>query len=229
MILETKTRHLALAPHWGEDEAHRQKCGSCCVASNHDRHPNASDRCLRSSHRGRRDRAVEPGGSSGERRDCHGDRCDGFPSLVRQRVVDLYPSVTACANEAKYEIAMEYFAIAGVYGRFDTYRVSDVSSHQIVGILKDHALDEIAKENRDALQSLVGETAGDRERHARLCQRIDSLGPPTYEPTYMRLHGIDAILGTSSAPTVPAPAERAVAWKKALSTYLNCSIASPAS
>jgi hypothetical protein len=143
--------------------------------------------------------------------------------------VDLYPSVTACANEAKYEIAMEYFAIAGVYGRFDTYRVSDISSHQIVGILKDHALDEIAKENRDALQSLVGETAGDRERHARLCQRIDSLGPPTYEPTYMRLHGIDAILGTSSAPTVLAPAERAVAWKKALSTYLNCSIASPAS
>lgn len=137
--------------------------------------------------------------------------------------VDLYQAVIACAKNSPYDTAVEFFALAGVFGRFDTYRVADVSAHSAPGALKTLALDAIPSPHRDELQKVAMSTYADHDKHAALCQKISELGPPTYEPTYMRAHGLDSLLGKGpSARGAGEPFDAKVAWRKALSSYLDC-------
>ena len=144
-------------------------------------------------------------------------------SVKSQTPLDLYRAMVACAKQAKYEAATQFFALAGVYGRFDTYRVADVTAHSAPGLLKNGALDAIPQPNHDEWQKVAMSVASDPEKHAALCKKISALGPPTYEPTYMRAHGLNSILGEpDKAPEPAGKFDSQAAWTKALSSYLNC-------
>jgi hypothetical protein len=147
-----------------------------------------------------------------------------------QTPVDLYRMVTRCAAGGQHETALIYFALAGVYGRYDTYRVADVSAHQIVGILKSAALNGLPPARKAEFQRIAGQAYNDGAKHQALCERVKTLGRPKYFPVYMVNHGLDTIIyalredASSSAPPYPlvSPFDADSAWLKATSSYLQC-------
>jgi hypothetical protein len=145
-----------------------------------------------------------------------------------QTPVDLYRLVAACATAARYDVAIDAFATAGTYGKFDMARVSDESSYGILGAIKNLALNAIPPPNKELFQRAAGQAFDDATQHEAICKRLRSAGPPSYSPDYMLKHGLEAVIqaaGASSPPaTAPlrinfAPAE---AWKEALAGYFSC-------
>jgi len=137
--------------------------------------------------------------------------------------VDLYGALPACINKADYKTAVLVFGLAGMYGKFDTMRVVDVTAHQAVGFLKTMAFDSTQPTQKSAFQKEAGETFDNKDRRASLCENINKIGPPDYFPKYMVLHGLRAFNGadqSNNGLVVPFNAE--VAWKQSLSSYLHC-------
>ncbi len=137
--------------------------------------------------------------------------------------VDLYRSLGECIKQGKYDLAVDNFALAGVFGRFDTLRVTDVSAHQSVGFLKNVTLDATTPSNRAEFQKYAGAVYDNKEQHTELCKRISQAGPPSYYPAYMLNHGIGAMLNEKQAVGgIVSSFNAGTAWQSALSTYLGC-------
>lgn len=137
--------------------------------------------------------------------------------------VDLYSVLPACINKADYKTAVLVFGLAGMYGKFDTMRVVDVTSHQAVGYLKSMALDSLQPTQKSAFQKEAGETFNDKDRRALLCESINKIGSPAYFPKYMVLHGLNAVNGTNSPNNgLVVPFDAEAAWKQSLTSYLHC-------
>ena len=137
--------------------------------------------------------------------------------------VDLYSLLPACINKADYQTAVLVFGLAGIYGKFDTMRVADVTSHQAVGFLKRLALDSSQPIQKNAFQKEAGETFDDINRRASLCESINKIGAPTYFPKYMILHGLNAVNGSNlSNNGLVVPFDAVTAWQQSLTSYLHC-------
>ena len=136
--------------------------------------------------------------------------------------VDLYASAAACIRDSNYSVALVTFALAGVYGRFDTYRVADETAHGIVGILKDAALESTPKNNHDAFTATAMRVTKDAQTLRELCGSVDAVGYPLYEPTYMKDHGLVAIVGSANTLPSNAGTDPKEMWHNALKGYLNC-------
>jgi hypothetical protein len=151
--------------------------------------------------------------------------CVALSSLTTQNTpAELYPGVRTCIQERHFDRALRLFAVAGVYGRFDTLRVVDVSAHAVIPALRRLVFSRLD-------ESLMGEFQGAGQALSpgsralgELCADIRKLGPPTYEPIYMRQHGLGAITGTSGG--TPSGFDPAAAWESSLTGYLNCPRAS---
>lgn len=145
-----------------------------------------------------------------------------------QTPVALYRLAAACAIAARYDIAVDAFAMAGTYGKFDMARVSDESAYGILVAMKRLALDVLPPINKAQFQSAAGHGFDDKASHASICKRMQSAGPPRYRPDYMLNHGLGAVLeaagSSSSTATAPFRANFVpeVAWKQALADYFSC-------
>ena len=147
--------------------------------------------------------------------------CVDLSSLrTRDTPAELYPAVRACIQEGHFARGVRLFALAGVYGRFDTLRVVDVSAHAVIPALRRLVFsqldDSLMAEFQRAGQALSPGSAALGE----LCADIRKRGPPAYEPVYMRQHGLGAITGTSGGP--PSGFDPAAAWESSLTGYLSC-------
>ena len=140
--------------------------------------------------------------------------------------MQLYQSVASCATAGRYDDAVDFFALAGVYGRYDSLRVADPSAHQIVGFLKNRALDSVPVAQRSEFQKAAGAAYDAPDKHQALCDRVKAIGKPAYFPAYMVNHGIDAAIAGLQAASAPAPLvspfDADSAWLKSLSSYLGC-------
>lgn len=155
--------------------------------------------------------------------------CSPLDGNSRHRTpVDLYRVVAACGNAARYDIAIDAFALAGTYGKFDMARVSDQSAYGVLGAMKNLALNSMPESNRAQFQRIAGHNFDDKAEHDGVCQRMRKIGPPSYHPSYMLNHGLGAVLeatGASSPSNSSAlrtdfvPQE---AWNKALADYFSC-------
>lgn len=136
--------------------------------------------------------------------------------------VDLYRGVAVCIKDENYADSAFLFALAGVYGRFDTFRVADRTAHQamtvmVMGVLG--GLDEARKEKFSAaVQKLVGSPDGLRAT----CKEARRIGAPAYHPAYMINHGIKAFSGGAGKNGLVEPFDAKAAWVKALDSYLHC-------
>src|SRR5687767_15441799 len=61
---------------------------------------------------------------------------------------DLYMGLGQCLEEGDLEGGVLLFALAGVYGRYDTLRVSDPSAHQAITVLRMDYLDSADESTR---------------------------------------------------------------------------------
>lgn len=135
---------------------------------------------------------------------------------------DLYKAVSNCASQDKYVEGVYLFALAGVYGRFDTFRVSDKTAHQAVTVLVMQSFGSLSMQKKDEFKQNLKKTLGTPEGLAKVCKKIDSLGPPNYYPRYMVQHGMGAFDSNKSGNGLVADFDAKTAWKKSLDTYLHC-------
>lgn len=135
---------------------------------------------------------------------------------------DLYKAVSKCANEDKYKEGALLFALAGVYGRFDTFRVADNTAHQAVTVLGMQAFGSLDKGKERAFKEGLKNILGTPDGLAATCKEIIVLGPPDYYPSYMIQHGMNAFLKSGSGSGLVADFDVKIAWKKSLDAYLHC-------
>jgi hypothetical protein len=132
--------------------------------------------------------------------------------------LDLWKSIETCVNAEKYDAAVLLYALAGARARFDTLRVVDKSAHEAASILPMLAMGSLPREKADAFRAHVTNTVGNDEGlRKQYCKVIESMGPPSYFPSYMTNHG----MGGASQPLV-VPFDATASWSQAVNAYLKC-------
>lgn len=134
---------------------------------------------------------------------------------------DLYRSNAECVKLDDLDSAVYSSALAGVYARYDSMRVSDQSAHQAQDVLSLNLAEALTEDERTAFMAKMSAVAGDSVSLATLCRRIRAVGPPNYHPTYMIQHGMGAFTGAGGNGLV-SDFDGAVAWEEVLDTYLHC-------
>ena len=154
----------------------------------------------------------------------HSIGCVGSDRLESKYTpADLYPATSLCVQRAEYRDGVFLFAMAGVYGRYDSLRVADKSAHQAVTVLQMQALGPLPPDRREAFGKVVQQTLGSPNGLAAVCKELQRIGPPRYHPRYMIQHGMGAFLKDRTTPDgLVTPFDAPAAWKRALDTFLHC-------
>ena len=134
---------------------------------------------------------------------------------------DLYKAVAKCIESGNPTDGVPLYALAGVYGRFDTLRVPDRSAHQALLALQFENISSIDEEKMNLFRTQMGRTAGDASALAAMCAQLRDVGPPDYYPRYMVQHGMGAFLGGGGDGLAP-DFDAASSWEKSLDSYLHC-------
>jgi hypothetical protein len=131
---------------------------------------------------------------------------------ARNTPADILPGMRQCIDGGDYRRAARLYAVAHLYGRFDTLRVPDERAHQVIADLLHQYLGPLDKDTAAKFQSNVREMSASPEGLMALCTQVRALGPPAYAPTYM---SPDAAL----KPGFDAQ----TAWRVMLNEDLHCS------
>ncbi|MBS0351725.1 MAG: hypothetical protein JSR33_11185 [Proteobacteria bacterium] len=148
--------------------------------------------------------------------------CVGSEKLSNKYTpADLYKASAKCIDQNDYEKAAFLFALAGVYGRFDTYRVADQTAHQAVTVLRMETFGSLDEDKSVAFKKALLNSFHNPKKQTMLCKQIVLIGSPNYYPTYMIQHGMGAFEQKTNSDIV-ANFDAQAAWKKSLDTYLHC-------
>lgn len=135
---------------------------------------------------------------------------------------DIFTGLLKCIELKKYNRAAQYFALAGVYGRFDSYRVKDNTAHQAVQVIQLEAFSTLTEKQKGALlNALNEELERGSENLKNNCGSLSNIGMPSYYPTYMIQHGISAFTDEKGNALVE-DFNSNKAWEDALNGYLHC-------
>lgn len=94
---------------------------------------------------------------------------------------DLFYGLEQCLDSGDYEKAATLYNIALVYLIYDTLRVSDRSSHQLLG--------QIILNLRSTKQEHMSKFDEKSQDKDKMCQEIKKIQIPTYFPRYMIHYG----------------------------------------
>src|SRR5262249_28701047 len=79
--------------------------------------------------------------------------CAGSAKLQNMYTpADLYRAAELCIRRATYRDAAFLYALAGVYGRYDTLRVADRSAHQAITVLQMQAFGGLPPDRQEAFK-----------------------------------------------------------------------------
>lgn len=135
---------------------------------------------------------------------------------------DILIGMEKCIKQKDFGKAARLYAIAGVYGRYDSYRVKDKSAHQALSALRQNIIMHISEEDKNemlfALKKILQEGSSEL---SNVCQEIQKVGIPKYYPKYMIQHGIQAFIETEGNGLVEG-FNSEESWGLALSSYLHC-------
>ena len=135
---------------------------------------------------------------------------------------DILPGVRACINSGDYDKAVQLFDLSAVFGIYDTLRVPDNTAHQALQVLNLVNFDSLTPEQKDTFKKAgLSLRPGSRGFNA-LCSKIQSVGPPTYIPTYMINHGLNAFMGGRSGNGLQPDFDAKKGWKDALTGFMKC-------
>jgi hypothetical protein len=135
---------------------------------------------------------------------------------------DILNGMKKCIELKEYEKAAKLFAIAGVYGKYDTFRVKDKSAHQGFLVLQLDVFESISESEKNSLMNhLKKELKAGSNNLNETCQAIQKVGVPNYYPKYMIQHGIQAFLEKDGNGLVEK-FDSITSWNQALKEYLHC-------
>lgn len=135
---------------------------------------------------------------------------------------DLYRGMSICLQHNNFRDGAFLFALAGVYGRYDTYRVSDTTAHQATAALQVRTLGPVGQVKLASLQAEVAKLIQEPKDLRITCNKIKKIGPPTYYPKYMVQHGMKAIIDRATNNGLVAKFDSSSAWGNALASYIHC-------
>ena len=135
---------------------------------------------------------------------------------------DILHGMAKCIEQKDFRKAVRLFAIAGVYGTYDTYRVKDKSAHQALIVLQQNILMDISEKDKNNLIAEIKQTLDKSSSELNdVCEKIRKVGIPKYHPKYMIQHGIQAFVETDGNGLVE-DFEDEESWKLALASYIRC-------
>jgi hypothetical protein len=136
-----------------------------------------------------------------------------------QNPADIFHGVSKCISKRKYERGSELYLLAMAYGRYDSLRVEDTTSHQAISVLRRIAFSRFDEHKMNAFQEALKSTDQD---NMAFCRSIRALGMPEYYPRYMIQHGMGAFLGQKSKDGLVGDFDSEKAWEEILSESLHC-------
>lgn len=135
---------------------------------------------------------------------------------------DILHGMKKCIEQKEFGKAARLFAIAGVYGKYDSYRVKDKSAHQALIVLQQNILIDVSEEDKNNMIAILELTLKEGSKELKsVCQEIQKVGMPKYHPKYMIQHGIQAFIETDGNGLVEN-FNSEESWKLALQSYLHC-------
>lgn len=139
-----------------------------------------------------------------------------------QNPADILHGMGECIEQKDFAKAAKLFAIAGVYGKYDSYRVKDRSAHQALMVLQQSILLDISEEDKNNLVTELKQTLEEGSTELKnVCQEIRKVGKPKYYPKYMIQHGIQAFTESNENGLVE-DFNSEESWELALESYLHC-------
>jgi hypothetical protein len=135
---------------------------------------------------------------------------------------ELYKAVTKCVAQDKYKEGILLFSLAGVYGRFDTFRVADKTAHQAITILLMGTFDSLSENKKNIFIKALKKMFYTPNELATCCKQIVLIGPPNYYPDYMIQHGMGAFFNDGSNNGIVSNFDAQTAWKEVVGIYLHC-------
>jgi hypothetical protein len=145
---------------------------------------------------------------------------------------DLYRGLVQCLEKDDYDRGVILYALAGVYGRFDTLRVADETAHQATRVIQQELFGPVEVAKKTKLGERLQATLGVPDPLQRVCEQVRKIGAPAYFPRYMIQHGMGAVLGDQPVRKevmgdlpkdgIVAGFDAESAWERALDEYLHC-------
>jgi hypothetical protein len=137
--------------------------------------------------------------------------------------LDLWKSIATCINAEKYDTALLLYALAGTRAKYDTLRVVDKSAHAAASALPMLALSSLPREKADAFRAHVTNSVGkDTSLRKQYCTVFETMGPPSYFPSYMINHGLGAVAKGGASQPLVVPFDEKASWSEALKAYMKC-------
>jgi TPR repeat protein len=135
---------------------------------------------------------------------------------AKNTAADLFAASRTCFAKGQEEEAIALFALAGLYGRFDSMRVTDPSAvGTIAGIVAGFG-SSLTAEEKTRFAAAAAQAKPD-------CAAIVRIGPPDYVPAYLVLRGF---MSTRSANPFEGALrdnfDPARTWSQLLAEYLHC-------
>jgi hypothetical protein len=127
--------------------------------------------------------------------------------------IDLFKSSAVCIEEQKYPQAVELYLVATAYGYFDTERVVDKSTRNVLDTLKTEIFGPINANKRNQFAEALRARLDDMKSS---CSFLAKLGSPTYYPEYMVQTGVtrgDGLILNYNAKAL---------WEDTRLNYLRC-------
>ena len=139
---------------------------------------------------------------------------------------DMHPSelariVRACADEQRYDAAVQVYYTYSAYGLFDQQRVRDESAHVVLAELSQWMFAFLDRTTMTGIRASI-----DKLRDVAhpffldTCAAIEALGPPDYRPRSMIRSGMLPRKTDEDWQLEGFDAE--AAWRKAVSEINNC-------
>jgi hypothetical protein len=154
-------------------------------------------------------------------------RCITFEN-ANNRVTppELYRLVGECIRSNKYSDAAALFALAGMDIRFDVSRISDNSVGDTGTVLIMEMFQTIPETAKQNFYTAIRTVSAVQPATDYVCNWVRQVGPPTYYPEYMIMHGMNAV--TSGLRGTPLPqallpvSDPSGRWQTIGRSYLHC-------
>lgn len=139
---------------------------------------------------------------------------------------DMHPSelariVRACAEDHRFDDAVQVYYTYSSYGLYDQQRVRDESAHVVLGELSQWMFAFLDRETMTGLRASIDKMRDPAHPFfLETCARIAALGPPEYRPGYMIRYGLMPRKHAEDWRTEAFDSE--AAWKKARVEINRC-------
>jgi hypothetical protein len=134
--------------------------------------------------------------------------------------VDVAAGAKACADNREFDRAAEMFMVVSALGFFDTQRVADQTAHEALAVLPRMAFGELSERRLQQVFAAIRAVDQDAARKQAICAHLKESPPPTYVPTYMIAHGMNALLDPEAEQLV-ADFDAVPAWSAAMK-FVRC-------